>query len=159
RAFDLMSSEPIRHALDIKQESDATRDKYGRHLFGQAALLGRRLIEAGGRFVTVQWECPDGYSWDSHIHNNDIEHELLPRLDQTYATLLEDLDDRGLLDETLVVLMSEMGRTPLGNATWGRGHWCHTFPALLAGGGIQGGIAYGKTDKDAGYPADFPVSP
>lgn len=159
RAFDLMCAEQVRNALDIRQEESTVRDRYGRHLFGQSALLGRRLIEAGARFVTVQWECPDGYSWDSHVHSRDIEHELLPRLDQTYSALLDDLDDRGLLDETLVVLMSEMGRTPQGTETWGRGHWCYTFPALLAGGGIQGGIAYGTTDRDAGYPADFPVSP
>jgi hypothetical protein len=159
RAFELANSQPIRDALDIRQESTATRDRYGRHLFGQSALLGRRLIEAGARFVTVQWEAPDGYSWDSHIHSNDVEKQLSPRLDQTYTALMEDMAARGLLDETLVVLISEMGRTPLGTATWGRGHWCHTFPAVLSGAGIQGGTTYGRSDRDAGYPADRPVSP
>jgi uncharacterized protein (DUF1501 family) len=159
RAFDLANSAAIRQALDIRQESPALRDRYGRHLFGQAAILGRRLIEAGGRFVTVQWEAPDGYSWDSHIHSNDVEKQLSPRLDQTYSALIEDMSERGLLDETLVVLISEMGRGPLSAPPWGRGHWCHAFPAVLAGGGIKGGTIYGKTDKDAGYPADHPVSP
>jgi hypothetical protein len=159
RAFELANSQPIREALDIRREPASIRDRYGRHLFGQSALLGRRLIEAGARFVTVQWEAPDGYSWDSHIHSNDVEKQLSPRLDQTYSALLEDMAVRGLLDETLVVLISEMGRTPLGTASWGRGHWCHAFPAVLAGAGIQGGSTHGRTDKDAGYPADRPVSP
>ena len=159
RAFELANSEPIRKALDIRQESAATRDRYGRHLFGQAALLGRRLLEAGARFVTVQWEAPDGYSWDSHIHSNDVKSVLLPGLDQTYTAVLEDLSARGLLDETLVVLTSEMGRTPGANAQGGRGHWAYCFPMLFAGAGIRGGSVYGKSDKHAGYPIDKPVSP
>ncbi len=159
KAFDLANSARIRNALDVRQESAQTRDRYGRHLYGQSVLLGRRLLEAGARFVTVQWECPDGYSWDSHIHSNDIKNILLPGLDQTYTAVLEDLSDRGLLDETLVVLTSEMGRTPNGTATWGRGHWCNCFPMLFAGAGIRGGAVYGKSDKDAGYPSDRPVSP
>jgi hypothetical protein len=159
RAFDLANSQPIRDALDIRREPVELRDRYGRHLFGQAALLGRRLIEAGGRFVTVQWEAPDGYSWDSHIHSNDVEKQLSPRLDQTFTALLEDMHARGLLDETLVLLVSEIGRTPMGTPTWGRGHWSFTFPAVLAGAGIQGGTVYGRSDKDAAYPADHPVSP
>lgn len=159
RAFELANSAPIRNALDIRQEKPATRDRYGRHLFGQAALMGRRLLEAGARFVTVQWECPDGYSWDSHIQNNDIKNILLPGLDQTYTAILEDLSTRGLLDETLVVLTSEMGRTPGVTPQGGRGHWCHCFPMLFAGAGIRGGITHGKSDKHAGYPADNPVTP
>src|SRR5207249_2945068 len=102
----------VRTALDLRQEPTALRDRYGRHLFGQAALMGRRMIEAGARFVTVQWEAPDGYSWDSHIHSRDLRNYLLPGLDQTYSALIEDMGQRGLLDETLVVLVSEMGRTP-----------------------------------------------
>jgi hypothetical protein len=159
KAFDLANSPRIREALDVRKEPAKVRDRYGRHLYGQSVLLGRRLLEAGARFVTVQWECPDGYSWDSHIHSNDIRDKLLPGLDQTYTAVLDDLEQRGLLDETLVVLTSEMGRTPLGNATWGRQHWCHCFPMLFAGGGIRGGIVYGKSDRDAGYPVDKPVRP
>ena len=159
KAFELANSARIRDALDVRKESPQTRDRYGRHLYGQSVLLGRRLLEAGARFVTVQWECPDGYSWDSHIHSDDIKSKLLPGLDQTYTAVLEDLSDRGMLDETLVVLTSEMGRTPNGSATWGRGHWCNCFPMLFAGAGIRGGAVYGKSDKNAGYPADRPVSP
>ncbi len=159
KAFDLVNSTQIREALDVRREPPHVRDRYGRHLYGQSVLLGRRLLEAGARFVTVQWECPDGYSWDSHIHSNDIRDKLLPGLDQTYTAVLQDLSDRGLLDDTLVVLTSEIGRTPLGTATWGRGHWCHCFPMLLAGGGIRGGVVYGKSDRDGAYPADLPVRP
>lgn len=160
RAVDLVTSEKMRAAFDIGRESDRLRDRYGRHLFGQSALMGRRMLEAGARFVTVLWDCPDGYSWDSHRNSDDVGKFLLPGLDQTFSALLEDLDDRGLLDETLVVCVGEMGRTPKPDtAQWGRGHWSYCFPAILAGAGIRGGITYGSSDKDAAYPADKPVSP
>ena len=160
KAVDLVASEKMRAAFDIRRESAAVRDRYGRHLFGQSTLMGRRMLEAGARFVTVLWDCPDGYSWDSHRNSNDVGKHLLPGLDQTLSALLEDLSDRGLLDETLVVCVGEMGRTPKPDtAQWGRGHWSHCFPALLSGGGIQGGAIYGRSDKDAAYPAEKPVSP
>jgi len=160
KAVDLVTSEKMRAAFDIRRESASLRDRYGRHLFGQSALMGRRMLEAGARFVTVLWDCPDGYSWDSHRHSVDVGKHLLPGLDQTLSALLEDLRDRGLLDETLVVCMGEMGRTPKPDtAQWGRGHWSHCFPAVLAGAGIRGGTTYGRSDKDAAYPADKPVSP
>ncbi|MBI1918858.1 MAG: DUF1501 domain-containing protein [Planctomycetes bacterium] len=159
RALALVTSEKVRTALDIRRESGRLRDRYGRHLFGQSVLMGRRLIEAGARFVTVLWDAPDGYSWDSHVHSRDLEKHLLPGLDQALSALLEDLQARGLLDETLVVCLGEIGRTPQGTAQWGRGHWSFCFPAVLAGAGIRGGIAYGRSDKDAGYPVDRPVSP
>ncbi len=159
RALALLTSPRIRTAFDIRQETAALRDRYGRHLFGQSALLGRRLIEAGARFVTVLWDCPDGYSWDSHIHSDDVKKHLLPGWDQTFSALLTDLDQRGLLDETLVVCLGEMGRTPLGNARWGRNHWSHCFPAVLAGAGIRGGAVYGRSDAHAAFPAAHPVSP
>jgi len=128
-------------------------------LFGQATLMGRRMIEAGARFVTVAWDAPDGYSWDSHRDSQDVKKHLLPGLDQALSALLGDLKDRGLLDETLVVCLGEMGRTPKGNARWGRDHWSYCFPVLLAGAGVRGGIVYGRSDKDAGYPVEQPVSP
>ena len=160
RAVDLVTSEKMRAAFDIRRESPELRDRYGRHLFGQSALMGRRMLEAGARFVTVLWDCPDGYSWDSHIGSHDVGKHLLPGLDQTLSALLTDMSDRGLLDETLVVCVGEMGRTPHGaNAQWGRGHWSHCFPAVLAGAGIRGGITYGNSDKDAAWPADHPVIP
>jgi len=159
RVYSLASSNKMRDALDIQKEPAQVRDRYGRHLFGQSCLVGRRMIEAGVRFVTVQWEAPDGCSWDSHIHSNDLKKYLMPSLDQTLSALLEDLRQRGLLEETLVALISEIGRTPHVTAQGGRGHWCHTFPALLAGGGIRGGATYGTTDAQAGYPTDRPVRP
>ncbi len=160
KAVNLVTSEKMRAAFDIRRESSQLRDRYGRHLFGQSALMGRRMLEAGARFVTVLWDCPDGYSWDSHRHSNDVQKHLLPGLDQTFSALLEDMSDSGLLDETLVVCVGEMGRTPKPDtAQWGRGHWSRCFPAVLAGAGIRGGITYGVSDKDAAYPADQPVSP
>lgn len=160
KALDLATSEKMRSAFDIRRETDRLRDRYGRHLFGQSALMGRRMLEAGARFVTVLWDCPDGYSWDSHRHSDDVGKHLLPGLDQTFSALLEDMGERGMLDETLVVCVGEMGRTPKPDtAQWGRGHWSHCFPAVLAGAGIRGGITYGTSDKQAAYPADKPVTP
>jgi uncharacterized protein (DUF1501 family) len=160
RAVDLVTSEKMRAAFDISRESGAQRDRYGRNLFGQSVLMGRRMLEAGARFVTVLWDCPDGYSWDSHRNSDDVGKHLLPGLDQALSALLEDMSDRGLLDETLVVCVGEMGRTPKPDtAQWGRGHWSHCFPAVLAGAGIRGGTTFGKSDKDAAYPADKPVRP
>lgn len=159
RAFDLVTSERTRRALDIRQESPRLRDRYGRHLFGQASLMARRLVESGVRFVTVHYEAIDGYSWDSHLHSNDLRDHLLPTFDQAASALIEDLAVRGLLDDTLVVALGEMGRTPQANATWGRSHWSTLFPALLAGGGIRGGTLYGASDRDAAYPIDRPVTP
>jgi hypothetical protein len=159
RAATLVTSDRIRTALDIRRESDDLRDRYGRHLFGQSTLMGRRMIEAGSRFVTVLWDAPDGYSWDSHRSSKDLEKHLIPGFDQAFSALIGDLDERGLLDETLVVAVGEMGRTPKANAQWGRGHWTYCFPCVLAGAGIQGGVTYGTSDKDAAYPKDHPVSP
>jgi hypothetical protein len=159
RALALVSSEAIRAALDVRQEPAALRDRYGRHLFGQSTLLARRLVEAGTRFVTVAWDTADGYSWDSHVHSDDVQKHLLPGLDQALSALLEDLHERGLLDETLVVCLGEMGRTPKPTPRWGRNHWCHLFPALLAGGGIRGGALYGASDKDAAYTIENPTRP
>lgn len=159
RAMSLVTSEKIRSAFDIRQEKDALRDRYGRHLFGQSLLMGRRMVEAGSRFVTVIWDAPDGYSWDSHRNSQSLQNHLLPKFDQSYSALIADMQSRGLLDETLVVVVGEMGRTPTPTATWGRGHWSFCFPAVLAGAGIGGGMTYGTSDKDAAYPASHPVSP
>ncbi|MEK6262562.1 MAG: DUF1501 domain-containing protein [Planctomycetota bacterium] len=159
RALSLVTSERTRKALDLKQESAAIRDRYGRHLFGQSTLMARRLVEAGVRYVTVHWDAPDGYSWDSHTNSKDVGNHLIPGLDQTLSALLTDLKERGLLDETLVVCLGEMGRTPKGNANWGRDHWSTLFPAVLAGAGIRGGIALGQTDKDAAYAVTPPYKP
>jgi len=159
RAMSLATSSATRKALNITEEKAELRDRYGRNLFGQSTLLARRLVEAGTRFVTVHFDAVDGYSWDSHTHSNDVQRFLLPALDNALASLIGDLQERGLLDETLVVCLGEMGRTPQANATWGRSHWSTLFPAVLAGGGLKRGIAYGSSDKDAAYPIDKPVTP
>lgn len=159
RALNLVTSQKTREAFDITREPAALRERYGRHLFGQSTLLARRLVEAGVRFVTVHWDCPDGYSWDSHSHANDVANNLLPGFDQAASALLEDLSQRGLLDETLVVACGEMGRTPNVNRTGGRDHWSTLFPVLMAGAGVRGGIAYGESDKDGAYPATSPIRP
>ena len=159
RAISLVTSERTRAALDIRREPATIRDRYGRHLFGQSALMARRLVEAGVRFVTVHYDCVDGYSWDSHRNSDDIRKNLLPTADQAVSALITDLDERGLLEETLVICLGEMGRTPRANATWGRDHWSTLFPALLAGGGVREGALYGASDKEAAYPIDHPVKP
>lgn len=159
RAFSLATSPETKQALDIRQEPAELRDKYGRNLFGQSVLLARRLVEAGVRYVTVHFDCPDGYGWDSHIHSDEVKSHLLPALDNALASLLDDLSARGLLDETLVVCLGEMGRTPQATDRWGRGHWSTLFPAVLAGAGIRGGTTYGTSDKDAAYPIDHPTRP
>ncbi len=159
QALALVTSSRTRQALDIRSEDDDLRDRYGRNLFGQSTLLARRLVEAGVRFVTVHYDAVDGYSWDSHRSSKHLQEHLIPGLDHALSALLVDLDERGLLDETLVVAMGEMGRTPKANSAWGRGHWSTLFPAVLAGAGIRGGIVYGETDKEAAYPISHPVTP
>jgi len=159
RAFSLMTSPRTRAALNIRAESAEVRERYGRHLFGQSALMARRLVEAGVRYVTVHYDCVDGYSWDSHRNSDDVRRHLLPTFDQACSALLTDLDERGLLQETLVVAVGEMGRTPKANPQWGRDHWSTLFSGLVAGAGIPGGTLYGASDKDAAFPVDTPVRP
>jgi hypothetical protein len=159
RAVALATSEKTRCALDIRHEPDRLRARYGRHLLGQSTLMARRLVEAGVRFVTIHYEACDGYGWDSHVHSKDVQNHLLPTFDQALAALLSDLDERGLLQETMVVALGEMGRTPQANSQWGRGHWSTLFPAVVAGAGIRGGRVYGTSDKDAAFPVERPTSP
>jgi hypothetical protein len=167
RALTLLTSPGIGAAFDIRGESAALRDRYGRNLFGQSLLMGRRLIEAGARFVTVAWDLAvrgdTMGSWDVHAGLERVmRNHLLPGLDLGLSALLEDLQTRGLLDETLVIAVGEMGRTPKFENRGeqdGRDHWSYCFPAVLAGAGISGGLLYGRSDKDAAYPIDRPVSP
>ena len=167
RAMQMLSSPKIAEAFDLRRETDALRDRYGRNLFGQSLLMGRRMVEAGSRFVTVAWDlavrgdvCG---SWDMHGCLTDVmRNHLLPGFDLGFSALLDDLQERGLLDETLVFVAGEMGRTPTfqnRGASDGRDHWSYCFPALFAGGGIRGGALYGESDKDAAYPVTLPVSP
>ena len=164
KALDVINSSAVRRAVDLSIEKKEVREKYGRNLFGQSVLLGRRLLEAGSRLVQVNWlrtQGEKGYAWDSHRENFlALRRDLIPPFDQAYSALLTDLEERGLLDETLVVVAGEFGRTPkVTLATAGREHWPHCFSVLLAGGGIQGGQVYGASDRIGGYPGDSPVSP
>jgi hypothetical protein len=163
-AYDLIGSRALRDAFDLGAESDETRALYGMTLFGQAALLARRLVEAGGRFLTVFWDEYGlaGTGWDTHWdHFPRMKDELLPGLDRTLSGLLIDLDRRGLLEETLVVLLSEHGRTPKLAAVrgGGRDHWSRCYSVLMAGGGVARGRVVGRSDKIAGDPIDRRVSP
>lgn len=174
QAFRMLSSPAAKRAFDLNLEPPAVRDRYGRNEYGESFLLSRRLVEAGGRMVSVIWMYifPNGRVsnvWDNHagfgIHGAKTGFDLLrspvciPPLDQGYAALLQDLSERGLLDETLVVAVGEFGRTPKINADQGRDHWGACQSVLLAGGGIRGGQVYGASDKVAAYVKDHPVSP
>jgi hypothetical protein len=164
RAFDLLSSPAAQRAFDITAEPDATRNRYGRHVFGQSVLLARRMVEAGVRLVHVNWVRHDqgkgGQGYDTHRDHLDwARTELLPPTDAAFAALIEDLDGRGFLDETLVIMMGEFGRTPRFNNAGGRDHWPHCFSVVMAGGGIRGGQVLGASDRIAAYPASEPVSP
>lgn len=163
-AYTLFGSDKFRRAFDLGDEHPSTRELYGMTLFGQAALTARRLVEVGGRFLTVFWDEYGlaGTGWDTHWdHFPRMKNELLPGLDQTLSGLLIDLDRRGLLDETLVVCLSEHGRTPklsLGQGG-GRDHWSRCYSVLMAGGGIARGRVIGRSDKIASDPVDRRVSP
>jgi hypothetical protein len=162
RAFDLISSRKTRDAFDLSQEPDRVRDRYGRNLSGSSLLLARRLVEAGVPFISVHAEIfgNTGHSYDMHENNfGMLKDHNLPILDRAYPALVQDLDDRGLLDSTLVVVMGEMGRSPKVNGKAGRDHWPQCGFSLLTGGGVRSGMVYGSSDKHAAYPRDNPVSP
>lgn len=164
KALDLLSGRGATAAFDLSQESDATRDRYGRSRFAQSILLSRRLVEAGVSLVQVNWTRVKGYEnqggWDTHAkHSQSLKEHLMPVADQAFTALLEDLEQRGLLDETLVVWFSEFGHTPKFNKNAGRDHWGHAFSLALAGGGIRGGTVHGVTDGHAAHPIDQIVKP
>ncbi len=164
KAFDLIAAPAVRRAFDIAAEPEEVRDRYGRHVFGQSVLLARRMVEAGVRLVHVNWvrhdNGPGGQGYDTHKdHLRWAKDKLLPPTDAAFSSLVEDLDRRGLLDETLVVMMGEFGRTPKFNKNGGRDHWSNCFSVVLAGGGIRGGQVYGASDKIGAYPASDPVTP
>src|SRR5262245_52264651 len=148
-------------AFTLDGESAAVRDRYGRHRFGQSMLLARRLVEAGVPLVAIHWnEMTVCDGWDTHSKNFEaLKGELLPMLDQGMTALLEDLDSRGLLGETVVACFGEFGRTPRINAAAGRDHWGSCSTTFLAGGGIRGGQVYGASDRQAAYPVSNRVDP
>ena len=136
------------------------RDRYGRDLFGSSTLLARRLVEAGVMFVTVHTESRANGHWDTHENNFALlRGYLLPFLDRALTALLEELDGRGLLATTLVMVTGDMGRTPRVNGKAGRDHWPQCGFCLLAGGGVRQGHVYGTSDRQGGYPIDLPVTP
>jgi uncharacterized protein (DUF1501 family) len=165
QALDLIAGGQARKAFDLRQEPDKQRDLYGRTKYGQSVLLARRLVEAGVSLVQVQWSSidktkPNSGGWDTHVqHSESVKGWLLPVMDQVYSTLINDLNERGLLDETLVCWVSEFGHTPKFNAKGGRDHWGRVFSIALAGGGIRGGVVLGQSDKHAADPITNPIRP
>jgi len=177
-ALNLVTASAANRAFDLNLEPDRLRDRYGRNEYGQSFLMARRLIESGVRTVNVFWTFFDTKGcqfnlWDNHGVPNDVcgvdgqltgvqqlTHQYCtPSFDRSFSALLEDLQDRGLLEETLVVVASEFGRTPKINATNGRDHWAPCYTQMLAGGGVRGGQIYGSSDKQGAYVKDSPVSP
>jgi hypothetical protein len=173
KAFDLVLSGKARDAFDLAKEPDNVRERYGRTTFGQSALLARRLIEAGCRFVQVNWPSvangdPETASWDTHASNfGPLKNLHCPVLDRSLSALIEDMDQRGLFGETLLVVTGEFGRSPrLGvstsgnvNAPDGRDHWPYCYTALVAGAGVRRGVLYGKSDAQGSSPVENPVHP
>lgn len=165
QAWSLVGAPALRQSLDLAREPQAVRERYGPHLFGQGLLLARRLLEGGLPFVTVYWidptpPGPGGGEFDSHGRlYAHMRERLLPPTDRGLSALFDDLSDRGLLQDTLVVVMSEFGRTPVINKDSGRDHWPEAQSILLAGAGISGGAVHGVTDKRAGRPILDPVTP
>lgn len=158
KAFELLTSTKTRSAFDLDQEPQQLRDRYGSHVWGTSALIARRLVEAGTMLVTIHWEAKGNNHWDLHGNNFGMLRSHLPQLDQFVEALVLDLEERGLLESTLVVVMGEMGRTPKINAKAGRDHWPQCGFSLLFGGGTRRGCVIGATDKTAAYPTDRPVS-
>ena len=173
KAYDLVLSGKARDAFDLNKETDQVRDRYGRTTFGQSALLARRLIEAGTRFVQVNWPSvangnPEETAWDTHAANfGPLKNLHCPVLDKALSALIEDMDQRGLFQDTLLVCIGEFGRSPrLGvstsgntNSPDGRDHWPYCYTGVIAGAGVKRGSMYGKSDAQASSPADKPVHP
>lgn len=170
KALGMMSSRDLHTAFDLSREPDSVRERYGRTTYGQGCLLARRLVEAGVRFVNVYFSrniggrsTTDG-GWDTHGFDNSRMYNILPKYhlpvtDRALPALLLDLEERGLLDETLVLWMGEFGRTPRINANSSRDHWPQCYTVLLAGGGVKGGAVYGASDAYASFPERDPVTP
>ncbi len=176
RAFSMLLSLKTTEAFDVTRESPELRHRYGETVNGMSLLLARRLVEAEVPFVTVFWrgdpdrlnkKCASGGGWDTHGNNfNCLKEDLLPQFDQAFSALIEDLADRGLLESTLLLVTSEMGRKPKigdprsgGVSGAGRDHWTHCLTDVLVGGGVSGGQVYGSSDKFGEYPANKPVTP
>lgn len=153
RAYDLLDTPAAKEAFDLGKEDDKTRDRYGRNQAGARMLMARRLVEAGARMVTLTYG-----SWDMHANSTRSLKRQMPALDQGLSVLLQDLSERGMLDETLVMVTTEFGRTPKMNSDAGRDHWPKVFSVMLAGGGVKGGLIHGASDATATEPDLDPVS-
>jgi hypothetical protein len=164
KAVEVLSSEMVRKAVDLSAVAKSERERYGRNLFGQSVLLGRRLLDSGARLVQCNWQRTqgiNGFAWDTHWNNFTAHKEdLVPPFDRAFDALMTDLDKTGKLDETLVVVAAEFGRSPkITRSNGGREHWPDCYTVLFAGGGIKGGQVYGQSDKNAAYPATQPTTP
>ena len=165
RAWSILTSSTVRDAFNLETVDHAVRARYGNTLFGNCTLIARRLVSAGVRFINVTWDCYwerlklQFECWDTHAANFSVlKKNNLPYLDMAFGSLLSDLEQSGELDETLIVVMSEMGRTPKINGNAGRDHWPFVYSVLFAGAGIRGGTVYGASDSQAGFPAENPVT-
>jgi len=161
QALEIIASEHVRRAFDLSAESEATRNRYGRNIHGQCVLMARRLVEHGVPLVSVNWHNDGKNFWDTHGNNfKRLKNDLIPPADMALSALIRDLDERGMLEDTIVAWVGEFGRKPqitAGNA--GREHWPFCYSGLLAGGGIAPGVVVGASDKHAAYPISDPVSP
>jgi hypothetical protein len=162
KAFRLLRSPAVREAFQLDEEEPRLRDRYGRNKHGQSVLLARRLVESGVRFVTVFDGQHNGQlaNWDAHENVfGRLKEALLPPADRAFSALIDDLTQRGMLEETLVIAMGEFGRTPKINGTSGRDHWPHCYSVVLAGGGVRGGLVFGASDKLGAHPETDAVTP
>jgi hypothetical protein len=161
QAFEMLSSPKVKRAFYLSQESSETRDRYGRNIHGQCVLMARRLIEHGVSLVSVNWHNDGQNFWDTHGNNfNRLKNDLIPPADAALSALIEDLEARGMLDDTIIAWVGEFGRKPqITAANAGREHWPYCYSGILAGGGIAKGAVYGASDRHAAYPSRNPVSP
>jgi uncharacterized protein (DUF1501 family) len=159
RAFELITGPQAREAFDLSREPIGLRNRYGRHFWGQAALLARRLVEAGVTFVTINLYEADVDWWDDHYHIEDNLRWRLPRFDQVLSALIDDLAARGLHERVLVCAFGEFGRTPRIDSYAGRSHWPGAMSAVLSGGGLRGGQTVGATDSTGAAPVDRRLGP
>jgi hypothetical protein len=160
KAFDLLTSEATRRAFQIEREPIKVRESYGRNIYGQSVLLARRLIEAGTRAAYISWAPDANATWDTHGNNfKKLKGELLPQLDMAVASLLDDLEARGLLERTVVAIMGDFGRSPKINPGAGRDHWNFCYSLTLAGGGFKKGYVHGASDRIGGRPSLNPLGP
>ena len=161
QAYDILTSSTVQTAFRIQEEPEKLRDAYGRNIYGQSVLLARRMLEAGTRVVTVSWAPDANATWDTHSGNFDkLKGSLLPQFDSAFSTLMTDLEDRGMIDRTLVCVLGDFGRTPkINNNNAGRDHWNFCYSILLAGAGIKKGHVHGSSDHQGAFPNDLPTAP